>query len=83
MMFVQNFRDQVLHIVNNPNLELLWDWSTHGPIEISGGTLHIHLNPKLCYNQIEPLRNMTINPRTNLSEIEVSQDSNGYQASCK
>lgn len=76
------YKGQVLHIVNNPNLELLWDWHTHGPINISGGVLHIHLNPKLCYDQIEPLRNMTSNPRSNLTEIEVSPDSNGYQASC-
>ncbi|XP_026738926.1 insulin-like receptor isoform X2 [Trichoplusia ni] len=76
-------KNQVLHIFNNPNLELLWDWSTHGPIDISGGSLFIHLNPKLCYNeQILPLQNMTHDPRSNFTEIEVSADNNGNQASC-
>ncbi|KAJ0182393.1 hypothetical protein K1T71_001762 [Dendrolimus kikuchii] len=75
------YKGQLLHIVNNPNLELLWDWSTHGPISITGGTVHIHLNPKLCYNQIEPLKYMR-NIKINFTESEVSHDSNGYQASC-
>ncbi|XP_049691896.1 insulin-like receptor isoform X1 [Helicoverpa armigera] len=94
LMFLKNLRkitgafekgaknNQVLHIFNNPNLELLWDWSTHGPIEISGGSLFIHLNPKLCYAKILPLKDMTRNPKSNFTEIEVSEDNNGNQASC-
>ncbi|KAJ8735724.1 hypothetical protein PYW07_007344 [Mythimna separata] len=76
-------RGQVLHIFNNPNLELLWDWTTHGDIDISGGSLYIHLNPKLCYyTQLLPLKNMTRNPRSNFTDLEVSEDNNGNQASC-
>ncbi|KAG6450517.1 hypothetical protein O3G_MSEX006612 [Manduca sexta] len=75
-------KGQVLHIINNKNLELLWDWSKGRTINITGGTLYIHSNPKLCYNQLLPLKNMTSNPRSNFTELEVSQESNGYQASC-
>ncbi|XP_026758782.1 insulin-like receptor isoform X2 [Galleria mellonella] len=75
-------KGQVLNIFNNPNLELLWDWPTHGPIDISKGTLHIHMNPKLCYDRILPLKNMTHDPRSEFSVIEVSEDNNGDQASC-
>ncbi|XP_022822155.1 insulin-like receptor isoform X1 [Spodoptera litura] len=75
-------RGQVIHIFNNPNLELLWDWPSHGPIDIVGGSLFIHLNPKLCYINILPLKNMTREPRSNFTEIEVSEDNNGNQASC-
>lgn len=72
-----------MHINSNENLELLWDWSTREPLEISGGKLSIYSNPKLCYNQLLPLMNMTSNPNINFTESEVSQESNGYQASCK
>ncbi|CAH2989241.1 unnamed protein product [Chilo suppressalis] len=75
-------KGQALHVFNNPNLEILWDWSTFGELNITGGTLYIHLNPKLCYFQILPLKKMTHNPRSNFTEIEVSEDNNGDQASC-
>ncbi|KAL0901343.1 hypothetical protein ABMA27_006622 [Loxostege sticticalis] len=73
-------KGQALHIFNNPNLEILWDWSTYGSLNITG-SLYIHLNPKLCYHQILPLQSMT-HPRSKFTEIEVSEDNNGDQASC-
>lgn len=62
---------------------MLWNWATHKPIEITTGRLFIHFNPKLCYYQIQPLKNMTRDSKSKFSEIEVSQDNNGDQASCK
>ncbi|XP_068626888.1 insulin receptor-like isoform X2 [Battus philenor] len=73
---------QSLYIFNNPNLEMLWDWSVHKSIEISRGKLFIHFNPKLCYNQILPLKNMTRDPISTFEQIEVSVDNNGDRASC-
>ncbi|XP_013197113.2 insulin receptor [Amyelois transitella] len=92
LMFFKNLRTitgaplpeckgQVLNIFNNPNLELLWNFETHGPLNITGGSLYIHLNPKLCFDRILPLQNMTSNPRPEFNQTEVS-DSNGDQASC-
>ncbi|XP_046978161.1 insulin receptor-like [Vanessa cardui] len=75
-------KGQSLYIFNNPNLEMLWNWSTHKSIEIAKGRLFIHFNPKLCYNQIQQLKTMTKDPMSTFSEIEVSQDNNGDQASC-
>ncbi|XP_061385952.1 insulin-like receptor isoform X3 [Danaus plexippus] len=75
-------KGQSLYIFNNPNLEMLWNWSTHKSIEISEGRLFIHFNPKLCYSQLLPLKNMTKIPVKTFSENEVSQDNNGDQASC-
>ncbi|CAG4978004.1 unnamed protein product [Parnassius apollo] len=92
LMFLKNLRRigghtndnkmQSLYIFNNPNLEMLWDWSTHKTIEIVRGKLFIHFNPKLCYNQILPLKNMTRDPISTFDQIEVSIDNNGDQASC-
>ncbi|XP_041975458.1 insulin-like receptor isoform X2 [Aricia agestis] len=76
-------KGQSLYIFSNPNLEMLWNWSAHGPIEILKGRVFIHFNPKLCYNQyILPLKNMTRDPASTFSETEVSQENNGDQASC-
>ncbi|XP_038207553.1 insulin-like growth factor 1 receptor isoform X1 [Zerene cesonia] len=71
-----------LYIFNNPNLEMLWEWTPGRQIEISSGRLFIHFNPKLCYDKIEKLRNMTRDPASDFSSIEVSPDNNGDQASC-
>ncbi|XP_045769194.1 insulin receptor-like isoform X2 [Maniola jurtina] len=75
-------KGQSLYIFNNPNLELLWNWSNHGTISIERGKLFVHFNPKLCYKNIEELKNMTLDPISTFSETEVSRDNNGDQASC-
>ncbi|CAH0727470.1 unnamed protein product, partial [Brenthis ino] len=79
-------KGQTLYIFNNPNLERLWDWDRNTTnkrrIEITTGKLFIHFNPKLCYDQIKPLQEMTLDPMSKFSETEVSQDNNGDQASC-
>ncbi|CAG9135656.1 unnamed protein product [Plutella xylostella] len=75
-------KNQSFYIFNNPNLELLWNWTKHGPIEIMNGNLFIHFNPKLCYNLIEPLMTMTRIPKAKFDELEVSAENNGDQASC-
>ncbi|XP_049874642.1 insulin-like peptide receptor isoform X2 [Pectinophora gossypiella] len=67
-----------LYIFGNQNLELLWDWENHKPIQIEG-RLYIHFNPKLCYRLIEDLTNFT---HSNFTEMEVSSENNGYQAPC-
>ncbi|CAH2236371.1 jg10751 [Pararge aegeria aegeria] len=75
-------KGQSLYIFNNPNLELLWNWSNHGNIIVEKGKLFVHFNPKLCYKNIEELKNMTRDPISTFSENEVSRDNNGDQASC-
>ncbi|XP_045527669.1 insulin-like receptor isoform X1 [Pieris brassicae] len=91
LMFLKNLerigrsitdKGQSLHIFNNLNLELLWDWSTGKKIQIMSGRLFIHFNPKLCFSQIEMLKNMTLSPMTTFTDLDVSKDNNGDQASC-
>ncbi|XP_052740241.1 insulin receptor isoform X1 [Bicyclus anynana] len=92
LMFLRNLRviggletdnkGQSLYIFNNPNLELLWKWSTHGNVTVQRGKPFVHFNPKLCYKNIEELKNMIHDPSSTFSEIEVSRDNNGDQASC-
>ncbi|XP_026320144.1 insulin receptor-like isoform X2 [Hyposmocoma kahamanoa] len=76
----ENNKAQSLHIFNNANLELLWDWdkiSKNFSIELD--RVHIHFNPKLCYQRIEPLKRIM---KRNFTDIEVSEENNGDQASC-
>lgn len=71
-----------LYIFDNPNLEELWNWDIHGPIEIAEGKLYIHFNPKLCYSEILPLKNMTRDPSSKFDDMEVSKENNGDKAPC-
>ncbi|GBP37476.1 Insulin-like receptor [Eumeta japonica] len=75
-------KKQSLFIFDNPNLEQLWNWETHGPIEITEGKLFIHFNPKLCYSEILPLKNMTRDSASIFDELEVSKENNGDKAAC-
>lgn len=63
--------------MDNANLQDLWDWKKHGPIEIGNGSLSFHFNPKLCKDKIDELRNMSRTP------IEIDQNSNGDRVPCK
>nr|ATU31392.1 insulin receptor [Maruca vitrata] len=91
LMFLKNLRvikaiphenkGEALHILNNPNLEILWDWATYGKIYITG-TFYIHSNPKLCTQQIAPLAEMR-HPYSNFTYMEVSQSNGGDLCSPK
>lgn len=80
---ILSYRKQSLFIFDNPNLEELWNWEKHGSIEISEGIVFIHFNPKLCYAEILPLKNMTKDPSATFNELEVSKENNGDKAACE
>lgn len=68
-----------LHIFNNANLELLWDWEKiNKNFSIELDRVYIHFNPKLCDQSIEPLQKII---KRNFTDMEVSD--NGDRASCK
>ncbi|XP_056645512.1 insulin-like receptor [Diorhabda sublineata] len=70
----------VLSVLDNQNLQDLWDWSTHGPIEIQSGKLFFHFNPKLCYDKI--LKLQEIAGLANFTDLEVAKNSNGDKTAC-
>lgn len=67
-------------MTDNQNLQELWDWTTHGPIDIMHGRLFFHFNPKLCIEKIEPLQKMA--PESKFTELEVARNSNGDKVAC-
>ncbi|XP_076235899.1 insulin-like receptor-like [Calliopsis andreniformis] len=74
-----------LMVMDNQNLQELWDWSWHKDIKILSkgvepGKIFFHLNPKLCLYKIETLREKAgLAPFTH---YEVAPNSNGDKMAC-
>ncbi|XP_012136523.2 insulin-like receptor-like isoform X2 [Megachile rotundata] len=73
-----------LLVMDNQNLQELWDWSWHRDIKILSkdgpGKIFFHLNPKLCLYKIEMLREKAgVAPFT---DYEVAPNSNGDKVAC-
>lgn len=64
-----------LSVLDNENLQKLWDWSPNSTFVIKKGHVFFHLNPLLCPQEIEALRNKTGLP-------ELVQGSNGDKVAC-
>ncbi|XP_011864735.1 PREDICTED: insulin-like receptor isoform X2 [Vollenhovia emeryi] len=73
-----------LAVLDNQNLQELWDWNTHPNITILSekgpAKLFFHFNPKLCLHEIERLRE-----KARLEEFtdhDVASSSNGDKVAC-
>ncbi|KAI4497351.1 hypothetical protein M0802_007598 [Mischocyttarus mexicanus] len=82
-----NFLDNnkyTLAVLDNQNLQELWDWSTHGNIGIYSkdgpAKVFFHFNPKLCFYKIEALRKKA--HLQEFSDLEVAPNSNGDKVAC-
>ena len=81
IMLVSLFR-YALFVLDNHNLQDIWDLQTHPKLKIEKGKVFFHFNPKLCLNKIDDfvqyvgLENVTDN-------TDISRDTNGDQAACK
>lgn len=73
--------DKSLVVVDNENLQKLWDWPDNATFALKRGKVLFHLNPKLCRREIESLR-----IKANLSAFddhEVPLTSNGDKVACE
>ncbi|XP_064474784.1 insulin-like growth factor 1 receptor [Ornithodoros turicata] len=73
-----------LLVLDNQNLQLLWDWSNrlkNETLTLRKGTVFFHLNPKLCLNHIEVLRKRG-RVYQNWTDDDVSRSTNGDRAAC-
>ena len=81
--YVEN--DKSLVVLDNQNLQELWDWGSNKTIKIlyknsAPGKVFFHFNPKLCLQKIEKLREVAkLEPFT---ELEVASNSNGDKNAC-
>ncbi|OXU24559.1 hypothetical protein TSAR_005271 [Trichomalopsis sarcophagae] len=79
-----DMKDYSLVVLDNQNLQQLWNWTTRPPLKIGSSNpvpkVSFHYNPKLCLQTIEELRERTgLNP---FREVEVSPTSNGDKVAC-
>ncbi|XP_014295647.1 insulin-like receptor [Microplitis demolitor] len=73
-----------LAVLDNQNLQELWDWDTHPPITIKSkdgpAKIFFHFNPKLCIHNIEKLRDVA--NLSQFTDLEVAPNSNGDKVAC-
>lgn len=70
-----------LLVLENQNLQELWDWDHKKKFKILRGKVFFHYNPKLCLQHIYKLLT-EIHHDTNVSSLEVGKDSNGDKFPC-
>ncbi|XP_054263486.1 insulin-like peptide receptor [Macrosteles quadrilineatus] len=70
-----------LLVLENHNLQELWDWDTKHTFNISKGKVFFHYNPKLCLQHIHKLLSV-IHHDENVTNLEVGKDSNGDKFPC-
>ncbi|XP_065207315.1 insulin-like peptide receptor isoform X2 [Planococcus citri] len=68
-------------VLDNPNLAELWDFDRRPTgLEVKGGRLFFHFNPKLCLGRIIELQKIL--KIENVTELEVAPNSNGDKVAC-
>ncbi|KAL3289679.1 hypothetical protein HHI36_023083 [Cryptolaemus montrouzieri] len=71
----------VFIVLDNQNLQDLWDWKENRTLRIDNGRLFFHFNPKLCLDKIRTLQSKTgLTPP--FTELEVANSSNGDKIAC-
>ncbi|XP_045482514.1 insulin-like receptor isoform X2 [Harmonia axyridis] len=71
----------VFVVLDNQNLQDLWDWKDNRTLTIDKGRLFFHFNPKLCLDKIRTLQSKTgLYPP--FTELEVANSSNGDKIAC-
>lgn len=66
-------------LMENENLESLWDFREKKSLRLVKGNLLIHYNSKLCNEDIVALQKLV---NTNPAEDFIGQDSNGFEDAC-
>ncbi|XP_063002373.1 insulin receptor-related protein [Elgaria multicarinata webbii] len=70
-----------LYVLDNQNLQQLWDWSHHA-LSIPVGKMYFAFNPKLCLSEIYRMEEIT-GTKGRQNKAEINPRTNGDRASCK
>ncbi|NXL85915.1 INSRR protein, partial [Alectura lathami] len=70
-----------LYVLDNQNLQQLWDWSHH-LLSIPVGKMYFAFNPKLCLAEIYRMEEVT-GTKGRQNKAEINPRTNGDRASCK
>ncbi|XP_010190259.1 PREDICTED: insulin receptor-related protein-like, partial [Mesitornis unicolor] len=74
-------RNYTLYVLDNQNLQQLWDWSHH-VLSIPVGKMYFAFNPKLCLAEIYRMEEVT-GTKGRQNKAEINPRTNGDRASCK
>ncbi|GCB73640.1 hypothetical protein scyTo_0002720 [Scyliorhinus torazame] len=74
-------RNYSFYVLDNQNLQQLWDWKKHN-LTISQGKMFFHFNPKLCLSEIYKMEEAT-GTKGRQEKMDIAQKTNGDQASCE
>lgn len=69
-----------LLVLDNTNLQELWDWKKKTDFKILSGKVFFHYNPKLCLHHIHKL--LSVSQYETFSDLDVGKDSNGDKFPC-
>ncbi|XP_030045590.1 insulin-like growth factor 1 receptor [Microcaecilia unicolor] len=69
------------YVLDNQNLQQLWDWSQHN-LTIKEGKMHFAFNPKLCVSEIYRMEEVT-GTKGRQSKGDMNPRNNGDRASCE
>ncbi|XP_053133978.1 insulin receptor-related protein isoform X2 [Hemicordylus capensis] len=70
-----------LYVLDNQNLQQLWDWSHH-TLFIPVGKMYFAFNPRLCLSEIYSMEEIT-GTKGRQNKAEINPRTNGDRASCK
>lgn len=72
-----------IEIIENDNLQTLFDWKEKLNFEITGGGMSFHFNSKLCVNEIHSLQDITTyDPYYDRAHDSIGYETNGYDEIC-
>lgn len=74
-------RSYSFYVLDNNNLQQLWDWSKHN-LTIKHGKMYFAFNPRLCLKEIYDMENTT-GTRGRQTELDINPRNNGDMAPCK
>ncbi|XP_074836963.1 insulin receptor-related protein isoform X3 [Carettochelys insculpta] len=74
-------RNYTLYVLDNQNLQQLWDW-THHTLSVPMGKMYFAFNPKLCLSEIYRMEEVT-GTKGRQNKAEINPRTNGDRASCK
>ena len=71
-----------LIVLNNHNLQDIWNFNTHPDLRILNGLVFFQQNHKLCLDKIDHFVK-SVGLEHNITEIDVDRLNNGDQVACK
>lgn len=74
-------RNYSFYVLDNQNLQQLWDWDNHN-LTIKAGKMYFAFNPKLCVSEIYRMEELS-GAKGRQGKGDINTRNNGERASCE